>query len=77
MLLPQVRDLVSQYHNYKFEFRLMYEHRLAGGEMPPHSATEKVELLKKKLVQQHEQSEWREGCMCVYRWTACVHMHAH
>jgi hypothetical protein len=35
----------------------MYEHRLAGGEMPPHSATEKVELLKKKLVQQHEQSE--------------------
>jgi hypothetical protein len=53
--------LVSSFHKYKFECRLMYEHRQSGGEMPPMTATEKIELLKKKLVQQHEQSKCGGG----------------
>lgn len=51
----QIRDLVMTFHQKRREYRLMYEFRAAGGQMPPIHDGYQGEALRKKLTREYEQ----------------------
>jgi hypothetical protein len=50
----QIRDLIVCFHKNRLEFKLLYDYRNAGGQMPPPHDTMQFEALKRRLVSQHE-----------------------
>jgi hypothetical protein len=50
----QIRDLVQVFHKQKREYKLMYDYRAAGGQMPPVTDGYQVETLRKKLAKEYE-----------------------
>lgn len=56
----QIRDVVITFHKHRLEFKLLYDYRSSGGQMPPPHDTMQFEALKRRLVNQHEAGV----CMC-------------
>lgn len=52
--LDVIRDLIVCFHKNRLEFKLLYDYRNAGGQMPPPHDTMQFEALKRRLVSQHE-----------------------